>query len=79
MDLLNTITYVLNDGTKQYTEHNDNVYYKTISPEYFKISVIPPASKYMTTKQYSRESRDVLTDTKNNLAILQNDKSNTID
>ena len=76
MDLLSTISYVLNDGSKQYTEHNGNVCFETISPEQFKISVIPLASRYMFAKQYLRETKEHLTDSKNNLAILENVENN---
>ena len=31
MDLLSTISYVLKDGAKQYTEHNGNVHFETIT------------------------------------------------
>lgn len=76
MDLLSTISYVLKDGAKQYTEHNGNVYFQTIKPEKFRISVIPAANTYMFSNQYFRESKDHLTDVQSNLAVLNTAESN---
>lgn len=76
MDLFSTITYVLKDGARQYEEHKGNVYNGTISPENFKISVIPNASKYIKAEQYSRETREHLINPQSNLAILKNAEDN---
>lgn len=72
MDLLSTISYVLNDGAHQYTEHQKNVYNGVIPPQELNFSVIPNASIYIKADYYSRETKEHLTNHDNNLAILQN-------
>ena len=76
MDLFSTMTYVLRDGAKQYVEHQGNVYTGTISPEKFKVSVIPAASQYIKAEQYSRETKEHLTNPQSNLSILKNAADN---
>ncbi len=76
MDLLNTINYVLKDGAKEYVEHQGNVYIGKISPEDFKITTIPSASKYIYTSSYLRESKEQLTNPLSNLAVLRNAEKN---
>ncbi|MEE0683776.1 MAG: hypothetical protein UC703_05130 [Bacilli bacterium] len=76
MDLLSTISYVLKDGAKQYTEHNGNVHFETITPEQFKISVIPSANIYMFANQYFRESKEHLTNFQSNLSVLDTVENN---
>lgn len=76
MDLFSTMTYVLRDGAKQYVEHQGNVYTGTISPEKFKVSVIPAASQYIKAEQYSRETKEHLTNPQSNLSILKNASDN---
>lgn len=70
MDLLSTITYVLNDKANQYSEHIGNVYNGIISPANFMVSVIPSASKYINASEYSRESRENLINAETNLNAL---------
>lgn len=77
MDLFSTITYVLNDCTRQYTEHDGNVYKGTIPSSEFRVSVIPSASEYIKAGQYQRETQEHLTSPENNLAILQNAENNS--
>lgn len=76
MDLLSTINYVLKDGAKEYVEHQGNVYIGKISPEDFKITTIPSASKYIYTSSYLRESKEQLTNPLSNLAVLRNAEKN---
>lgn len=71
-DLVSTISYVLNDGSGQYAEHNGNVYMGTINPRKISISVIPNASNYIKANQYHRETQEQLISPDNNLAFLQN-------
>lgn len=71
MNLFSTISYVLNDGSRQYTEHNGNVYEGTIFSNQFGISVIPNASSFISAKKYDRESQEHLIKPENNLAVLQ--------
>lgn len=72
MDLFETINYVLNDGARQYTEHDGNVYAGNIKPEDLSISVIPDASKFIKAEQYQRETQEHLMSPDINLAIIQN-------
>lgn len=72
MDLFETINYVLNDGARQYTEHDGNVYAGDINPEDLSVSVIPDASKYIKAEQYQRETQEHLMSPDFNLAIIQN-------
>lgn len=76
MDLISTITYVLKDGSKEYTEHQGNVCMKKISPEKFQISNIPSPAYYITENNYFRESKEHLTDPNANFIILQNVEKN---
>lgn len=76
LDLLNTITYVLNDGAKQYTEHNGNVYIGVIPSDKLNVTVIPSANNYINNDNYSRESKENLTNIESNLAILKNAENN---
>lgn len=77
MDLISTITYVLNDGSREYTEHQGNVYKERILPEKFIISNIPIPAYYITENNYFRESKEHLTDPNANLTILQNVEKNS--
>lgn len=76
MDLFSTISYVLKDGAHQYSEHQGNVYNGVIPPTKLNISVIPNASMYIKTNQYSRETKEHLLNPESNLAILQNAEEN---
>lgn len=76
MDLFSTMTYVLKDGAKQYIEHQGNVYTGTISPENFRVSIIPNAYKYIKAEQYSRETKEHLANPQSNLAILKKAEEN---
>ncbi len=71
MDLFSTISYVLNDGAHQYSEHKGNVYNGVIPPTELNISVIPNASIYIKSDNYSRETKEHLTNPDSNLAFLQ--------
>lgn len=70
MNLLDSITYVLNDGAKEYVEHKGNVYEGNISSDNFLITVIPDASKYINATEYLRETKKHLTDLQTNSSIL---------
>lgn len=76
LDLFSTISYVLKDKSRQYTEHNGNVCYGTISPNELGISVIPSASNYIKAVEYHRETKEHLINPDSNLAILQNVNDN---
>ena len=76
MDLFSTITYILKDGARQYTEHSDNVYIGTIPPDKLNVSVIPDASNYVNVNQYHRETQEHLISLENNLTVLQTAEEN---
>ena len=76
MDLFSTISYVLEDGAHQYSNHQGNVYNGVIPPTKFNISVIPNASMYINTNQYSRETKEHLLNPESNLVILRNAENN---
>ena len=76
LDLFGTISHVLKDGSRQYTEHNGNVYDGTINPTELGVSVIPNASNYIKTVEYHRETKEHLINPDSNLAILQNVNDN---
>ncbi len=76
LDLISSISYVLKDGARQYTEHNGNVCFETILPQDFNVSVIPSASKYMYANQYFRETKEHLTSVESNMAIIKNAENN---
>lgn len=80
LDLFGTISHVLKDGSRQYTEHNSNAYYGTISPTELGVSVIPNASNYIKAVEYHRETKEHLINPDSNLAILQtvNDNNNRL-
>ena len=77
MDLISNITYILKDGSKEYTEHQGNVCMEKISPEKFQISNIPSPAYYITENNYFRESREHLIDPNANFIILQNVEKNS--
>lgn len=71
LGLIDTIIYTMNDNAKQYTEHIGNVSHKTILPENIKITNIPNANKLMHVTEYSRETKEHLTNLDTNLAMIQ--------
>lgn len=71
LPLIDTIITTMTDSEKQYTEHVGNVSHETISPEHIKITNIPSANKLMTVSEYSRETKEHLTNPDNNLAIIE--------
>lgn len=71
LGLIDTIIYTINDNAKQYIEHIGNVSHETISPKSIKITNIPNANKLMSVTEYSRETKEHLTNLDTNLAILQ--------
>ena len=71
MGLTETINSVLHDEKKQFREHIGNVSTTDIKPEDLHITHIPEVNKYLHVDSYARESRESLTDTKANLAIIE--------
>lgn len=61
----------MRDKALEYTEHQGNVYYDTISPSNILFTNIPEANKYIRVESYNRESKEHLTNPKNNYAIIR--------
>lgn len=76
LDLLDTITFVLNDNAHQYIEHKGNVAYETITPEQIKLTHIPDLITYMHAPEYSRETKEHLLDPEENLKRLEQIEDN---
>ena len=71
LGLLDTIIYTMKDKASEYTEHQGNVYYDTISPSDIIFTNIPEANMYIKVQEYNRESKDHLTNPRNNYAIVR--------
>ena len=71
LGLIETIIYTMRDKALEYTEHQGNVYYDTISPSNILFTNIPEANKYIRVESYNRESKEHLTNPKNNYAIIR--------
>lgn len=71
LGLLDTITYTMKDKASEYTEHQGNVYYDTISPSDIIFTSIPEANKYIKVEGYNRESKEHLTNPRSNYAIIK--------
>ncbi len=69
--LIETINAVLSDKKGQFIEHIGNVSQVDIKPEDVHITHIPDAKKYLYVDEYSRESKESLTDTKTNLGMVE--------
>jgi len=76
LGVIETIMCVLSDKSKQYTEHNGNVYEGTIEPSKFVVANIPEASRYMYANEYERETEEHLTDPRRNMAVIENAENN---
>lgn len=72
LDLLDTITFVLNDNTHQYVEHQG----ETITPDHIKLTHIPDLITFMNVDEYSRETKEHLLDPDENLRILAQAEEN---
>lgn len=71
LGLLETITYTMKDKASEYTEHQGNVYYDTISPSDIVFTSMPEANKYIKVEGYNRESKEHLTNPRSNYAIIR--------
>ena len=70
LDAIQTILSVLHDKPRQYVEHDGNVCHETITPENFKVTTIPDASKYIYASDYYRESKEDLVSPEKNLDVI---------
>lgn len=71
LGLIETIIYTMRDKAMEYKEHQGNVYYETISPSDIIFTNIPDANKYIKIEEYNRESKEHLTNPRNNYAIIK--------